>query len=125
MPTRPTAPHSPIGKTDDFAIAGGKTSTTVPFELINNHIYVDAQIDGRPLKLLFDSGGANVVTRTTAEAGLRAGDLIVALDGRSARDLSLLDARQRLKDAPGTRVRMTVRSGEATREVTVVLRDLV
>ena len=62
----------PASKTDDFSIAGGKTSTTLPFELINNHIYVDAKLDGRPLKLLFDSGGANVVTRTVAgQLGLK------------------------------------------------------
>jgi len=28
-------------RTDDFSIAGGATSATIPFELINNHIYVD------------------------------------------------------------------------------------
>ncbi len=60
-----------------------------------------------------------------AEAGLKIGDVVVTLDGRNAADLSLADARQRLRDSPGTRVRLTVRSGTATREVTVVLRDLV
>lgn len=72
----------PASKTGDFSIAGGKTSTSLPFELVNNHIYVDAMLDGRPLKLLFDSGGANVVTRTTAgQLGLK---LEGAAQGRGA-----------------------------------------
>jgi hypothetical protein len=47
----------------DFAITGGKTSTTVPFDLINNHIYVQAQLNGKgPFRVLCDTGGANIVT---------------------------------------------------------------
>ncbi|MFN7971855.1 MAG: aspartyl protease family protein [Acidobacteriota bacterium] len=47
----------------DFAIAGGATSVTVPFELLNNHIYVDVTLNGKgPFKLLCDTGGANVAT---------------------------------------------------------------
>jgi C-terminal processing protease CtpA/Prc len=61
-----------------------------------------------------------------AEAGLKAGDTIVAVDGQAAKELILPDVRTRLKESPpGTRVRLTVRSGEGAREVTVVLRDLV
>ena len=61
-----------------------------------------------------------------AEAGLKAGDTVVAIDGQAAKELLLPDLRIRLKEsAPGTRVRLTVGSGESSREVTVVLRDLV
>ncbi len=58
----------------DFAIAGGATSTTVPFELLNNHIYVDVRLNGKgPFRLLCDTGGANVVTPDVAkELGLDA-----------------------------------------------------
>jgi hypothetical protein len=31
---------------DDFVIAGEATSTTIPFELLNNHIYVEATVNG-------------------------------------------------------------------------------
>ena len=31
----------------DFAIAGGKSSTTVPFELLNNHIYVEVKLNDK------------------------------------------------------------------------------
>jgi hypothetical protein len=62
-----TAPPPP-----DFAIAGGATSTTVPFELLNNHIYVNVTLDGKgPYRLACDTGGANVVTPELAkELGL-------------------------------------------------------
>ncbi len=62
-----------------------------------------------------------------AQAGLRVGDRIVAVDGRPVRDSDLSDFRQRLvSDPPGTTVRLTVVSGDGgPREVTLVLRDLV
>lgn len=61
-----------------------------------------------------------------AEAGLKVGDVILALDGKAAGDLPLSEARKRLREpAPGTPVRLSVKSGAATQEVTVVLRDLV
>lgn len=61
-----------------------------------------------------------------AEAGVRVGDTILAIDGRSPAELSLAEVRTRFRDsAPGTPVRLTVRSGEEVREVAVVLRELV
>jgi hypothetical protein len=52
----------------DFVFAEGKTSSQVPFELINNHIYVDVHInDQGPFRLLLDTGGANIVTPTVAD----------------------------------------------------------
>jgi len=47
----------------DFTMTGGRTSTTVPFALINNHIYLDVRLNGQgPFRLLCDTGGSNVVT---------------------------------------------------------------
>lgn len=62
------APPSP-----DFAFSGGKTSTTVPFELLNNHIYVEVKLNGKgPYRLMCDTGGANIVTPELAkELGLK------------------------------------------------------
>lgn len=56
----------------DYQFAEGKSATEVPFYLINNHIYLDVRLNGKgPYRLLFDSGGANVVTPTVAgELGL-------------------------------------------------------
>jgi Aspartyl protease/PDZ domain len=56
----------------DFSIAGGAHQTTVPFHLINNHIYTDVWLNGKgPYRLLVDTGGVNIVTPTVAkELGL-------------------------------------------------------
>lgn len=55
----------------DFGFLGGK-STTLPFRLVNNHIYLDVRLNGRPYEFLFDTGGLNVITPTVArELGLK------------------------------------------------------
>ena len=50
------------------AFAEGATSTSLPFRLLNNHIYVQAVVDGRPLTLLLDTGGVNLLTPQAAAA---------------------------------------------------------
>ncbi len=51
----------------DFAIAGGAKETSFPFQLINNHIYADVQVNGKgPYLFIFDTGGVNLVTPPTA-----------------------------------------------------------
>ncbi len=71
----------------DFAIAGGKSSTTVPFELFNNHIYVEVKLNDKgPFRVLCDTGGANIVTPTLArELGLKSEG---ALQGRGVGEKS-------------------------------------
>jgi predicted aspartyl protease len=48
-------------------IVDASGSTTVPFELINNHIYASASIDGKPVRVLVDTGGSNLLTPSAAE----------------------------------------------------------
>jgi len=57
----------------DYAFAGGATSTTVPFELVNNHIYLDVKVNGAaPMRVLCDTGGQNILTPTAlAQLGLK------------------------------------------------------
>jgi len=56
----------------DVTIAGGANSTVIPFRLINNHIYLDVRLNGRPYLFLFDTGGLNVITPSVAaELGLK------------------------------------------------------
>ena len=46
-----------------FSIADGKTTTTLPFELIDNRIFVEEQLDGRgPFYFILDTG-AGVLDR--------------------------------------------------------------
>jgi membrane-associated protease RseP (regulator of RpoE activity) len=69
------------------------------------------------------------VTRTgpAEQAGLAKGDLIVAVDGRPAKELKLHELRRRLRDeAPGTVVTFAViRDGSKPRQVKLTLRDLI
>ncbi|MGD1009603.1 MAG: aspartyl protease family protein [Candidatus Aminicenantales bacterium] len=71
----------------DFAISGGRSSTTVPFELLNNHIYVQAVLNGKgPFRLLCDTGGQNIVSVDLArELGLKSEG---ALQGRGVGEKS-------------------------------------
>ena len=57
----------------DFEMAGGRNSTTIPFDLINNHIYLEARLNGQgPFRMLCDTGGSNIVTPELAkELGLK------------------------------------------------------
>jgi hypothetical protein len=55
-------------------------------------------------------------------AGLKAGDVVVAVDGKPAAGMPLSQLRLHLRSAPGTKVRLKLESGE-TRQIT--LRDLV
>ena len=71
----------------DFALTAGKSATTVPFELLNNHIYINAKLDGQgPFHLLCDTGGANIITpEVAAKLGLKPEG---ALQGRGVGDKS-------------------------------------
>ncbi|HTT83914.1 MAG TPA: aspartyl protease family protein [Rhizomicrobium sp.] len=70
LPARPASDYAPpIQRLNDFAILGGKRETTVPFELINNHIYAKVSVNGsKPLQCLFDTGGHDILTPSTARA---------------------------------------------------------
>jgi predicted aspartyl protease len=58
----------PAPPATDYRFADGKTQTTVPFQLINNHIYVDVRLNGKgPYRFLCDTGGQNVITPTVAK----------------------------------------------------------
>ena len=76
----------------DFGLANGVSSVTVPFELINNHIYVQVKLNGRgPYRLLCDTGGANIITpELAAELGLKTeGKLEGSGVGEKSEDISL------------------------------------
>jgi C-terminal processing protease CtpA/Prc len=79
---------------------------------------------------LADDGGFAIVDATkdapAAQAGLRVGDEIVAVNGKPASSLKLYEVRQMLRDeAPGTVVTFAVKRGSDTKDVPVTLRDLI
>lgn len=53
----------PKAKSDHLTFSGGARETELPFELINNHIYVRATVNGQPVRLLVDTGGINILTK--------------------------------------------------------------
>jgi hypothetical protein len=83
-------------------------------------LWLSRSADGRAFEV-YDV----VACGPAAEAGLKVGDLVVAVDGRGAESLRLIATRDELKDARRKSVRLTVRTGTTTRDVVVKLRDLV
>ncbi len=65
--SRPTQP--PAGA----AISAGASSVTLPFRLLNNHIYVNAMVNGKgPYTFIVDTGGHNLLSPPLiAELGLK------------------------------------------------------
>jgi len=67
LPAQPEqAFAAPKVNVTDFSIAGG-SATTFPFKLLNNHIYADVSVNGKPFQFIFDTGGTNLVTPPTAQ----------------------------------------------------------
>ncbi|MDB5092964.1 MAG: hypothetical protein JWO85_1065 [Candidatus Eremiobacteraeota bacterium] len=56
---------------DDFSLPSG--STTIPFELVDNHVDLPVTINGKgPFHFIFDTGGANYIDSSLAmELGIR------------------------------------------------------
>ena len=53
---------------DDFSMAPGTTSTTFPIDIINNHIFLDAKVDGQgPFRFIFDTGGQGILNPDVAQ----------------------------------------------------------
>jgi len=79
--------NKPAPPPPDYAFEGGKTSSTAPFELANNHIYVKVKLNGKgPFTFLCDTGGANILSPPLAkELGLKP---VGALQGRGVGEKS-------------------------------------
>jgi hypothetical protein len=53
----------------DFKIANGKTSTVLPFDLIDNRIVINVRLDGKgPFRFIFDSGAGAVASPEVVRA---------------------------------------------------------
>ena len=63
----------------------------IPFQLLNNHIYVDGQINKTPARLVVDTGGFNMLTPVAARKfGIRGeGKLSAAGTGENRTDLEI------------------------------------
>ncbi|HEX4096837.1 MAG TPA: aspartyl protease family protein, partial [Caulobacteraceae bacterium] len=73
-PARPLSAYAmPRTPPTGASIVGGAASTTVPFRLLNNHVYVQATVDGKgPYTFIVDTGGHTLLSsRVVREAGLK------------------------------------------------------
>ncbi len=93
----------PRSSAHDFSIANG-SKTTVPIEVINNHIFFHVMLDGKgPYTFIFDTGGTNTITPGVA----------AALHARSAGGLNLTGVGNTTEGAQFARVH-SVRIGNAS-----------
>jgi len=68
LPARPIADYAaPRWTVSDARIDNPSGRTTVPFQLLNNHIYAKVKINGKgPFLCIFDTGGHDLLTPETA-----------------------------------------------------------
>lgn len=69
----PAVPRTCCAKPDwspnDVAIANGAMRASIPFRIVNGHIYGDVRVNGKgPFAFMFDTGGVNILTPETARA---------------------------------------------------------
>jgi hypothetical protein len=58
----------PVSNVRDFSMAGGRSSTTVPIDLADNHVYLNVMLNGKgPYRFIFDSGAVNLVDPAVAK----------------------------------------------------------
>lgn len=87
------------------------------------------QYDRSGMRIEADPAGFRVVSVSKGtpadQAGLHAGDLIVAVDGRSTSSISLPDMRDKLKNGlPGSVIALSIKSENVPRTVRLELRNL-
>lgn len=70
LPSVPSACcAAPPWAATDAALANGVDRVTVPFRIVNSHIYADVLVNGKgPFPFMFDTGGVNILTPATASA---------------------------------------------------------
>ncbi|MBA0430197.1 MULTISPECIES: aspartyl protease family protein [Stenotrophomonas] len=87
--------YAPPVMAHDSYIEDASGTTRNPFDLINNHVYIEAEVDDQPVRFLVDTGAINLLTPTAAKRlGLTTtGRLSVHGAGDNASDLGLAQAR--------------------------------
>lgn len=69
-PARPAGDFAmPRAKPHDWSIGDATGEVTLPFRLLNNHIFIDVKVNGKgPFPFFVDTGGHDILTPSTAAA---------------------------------------------------------
>ncbi|AIY42017.1 hypothetical protein LT85_2859 [Collimonas arenae] len=111
---------------------------TVTFDYAHQNIWLQANLQAGKLQAFDRSGlwisraeGGDIMVgdvanqSAAAEIGLAAGDEIVSINGKSAKDTAIYDLREEFKGTPGTKFVLGVKSKGGERTLTLVLADQV
>lgn len=92
----PESAFTPPKMADTARIESAQQSTSVPFELIDDHIRTDIVLDGKKARVLVDTGGVNLLTPQAAQRlGIAAeGKLAASGVGEERADFSLARAKE-------------------------------
>ncbi len=67
-PGAQAALERPQTRPTDFSMQNGKTSTTIPITLSENHVYLDVMLNGKgPFRFILDTGGSNLIDPAVAK----------------------------------------------------------
>ena len=77
-------------------IADASGMTRIPFDLVDNHIYLEGAVDGKPARFMVDTGGQNLLTPEAAKKfGLKSeGKMSVGGAGKQRPDLAFASAKE-------------------------------
>jgi carboxyl-terminal processing protease len=93
-------------------------------------VRTEGQYGGVGLVIAAEDGGVKVIApmddTPASKAGVKSGDMILAVDGQGLKGASLDDVQKKLRGAPGTKVKLTLMrpSEKKTLEVTLVREDI-
>lgn len=62
------APSAIQRSSQDSVIENSKTSTSVPFDLIDNRTFINVKLNGKSFRMMFDSGAGYIITPEVAKA---------------------------------------------------------
>jgi len=92
-------------------------------------VQTEGEFGGLGIEVTMENGLVKVVSpiddTPAAEAGLRAGDLIVAIDGDPVMGMTLAEAVERMRGETGTDITLTVRRGEDDPFEVTLTRDVI
>jgi C-terminal processing protease CtpA/Prc len=85
---------------------------------------IGAMLEPQPSKEGYPQVHAVLPDSPAAQAGLKIGDLLIRIDGLSGTEMSADQAVERIRGEAGRPVRLTVRSGDQERELTLTRRTI-